>query len=127
MLGMSAEAVVSAIGRGLVSRAKKSFILPKSGEIRETESYDDTANQLTAAGLAAKMMKMIPDDKPGTDSVVVNIVSYLGPDAKPWPDGGRVDADGVMRNTVGPGSPAARAALPAARSVDLGGQKDRDD
>lgn len=118
MLGLSAEAVISAIGRGLVSRAKKDFVLPRSGQIISTESYDDTANQLAAASLAAKILKMVPDDKPGVGPVTVNIVSYLGgpvAEQKPWVGGGRIGADGVMRPTVGPESYAALAARGAIR------------
>ncbi len=135
MLGMSADAVVSAIGRGLVSQAKKSFILPKSGTVIETEPYDDTANQLAAAGLAAKILKMVPDDEKGSGPVVVQIVSYLGGPAaeqKPWVGGGRVGPDGTFRPTVGPNSYAAlvaRGALPAAPvTVELGDRRgERDD
>lgn len=130
MLGMSAEAVVSAIGRGLVSQAKRSFIMPKTGAVIETEPYDDTANQLAAAGLAAKILKLVPDDKPGVGPITVNVVSYIAnpATATPWPGGGRF-VDGRVQDTVGPNSPAARGALPPSRTtVDLGGPRtERDD
>lgn len=136
MLGLSPEAIIAAVGRGLIAKAEKIFINTKTSQIVKSEPFDDTANQLVAARLGAQMEGMIGgDEDKKSGPVVINIVSYLnGPIAeqRPWPNGGRVAPDGVLRPTVGPNSYAAlaaRGALPASQTtVDLSDRKnERDD
>jgi hypothetical protein len=121
MLGLSGEAVISAIGRGLVARAKKDFILPKTGEIISTPDYDDTANQLAAASIGAKVLNLIRDAPPVP--VLVNLIQYGDPNAPTWPGGGR-DNSPLPPNTryVQYEPPTAQG-----RAVDLGGPKGRED
>ena len=111
MLGLSEEAVVSAVGRGLIARAKKDFILPRSGQILSTPDYDDIPSQLAAAGIGGKMLGLFPKDEKGEQQIVVNVVSYVpltGPGSlrdDPWPGGGRegpVYTGTVVRNALPP-------------------------
>lgn len=127
LLGLSREAITTAIADALGATSQKDFILPKTGRIISTPPVPDHQTRLAASALGVKVRRMIPDEKAGEQEIVVNIISYLDPSKPfvPWPGGGREGP--VYRGTKTVVVPYALP--PAARSteVDLGGPKNRDD
>jgi hypothetical protein len=120
LLGLSQEAITTAIADALGATSQRDFILPKSGAVISTPAVPDHQTRLAAAALGVKVRKMVPDDEKGDQPVVIQITQYCAPTATPWPGGGRV-VNGTLVNTVGP------AALPPARPDFTGGKGERDD
>lgn len=134
VIGLTVEKVDTTIVGGLDAEFTREFIT-RDGRIVQGPTRPDRSVQMQAVALAMKRLGLSKEKEPGGSVLTVNVTSYLaGPVAeqKPWPGGGRTDADGVFRPTVGPGSLAAlkaRGALPASQvTVDLGDRKtERDD
>lgn len=128
--GVTRRATEKAVADAFGATVVKSFVMPKTGKIVETEPRPDHQTRLQAAAMSAKLLKLTDEREGG--QVTVNIVSYLGNPvtATPWPGGGRAGADGIMRPTVGPGSHAAlavtRETTPAV-PVEFSASGERDD
>jgi len=123
MLGVSPEAIIAAVGRGLIAKAEKIFIVAKTGQIVKSEPFDDTANQLVAARLGAQMEGMIGGDEGKSDPVIVTLISYNPPGFSQWPGGGRAPSPPQPNTHYVPYERSPAKALP----VDLGGPGGRDD
>ncbi len=130
LLGLSREAITTAIADALGATSQRDFIVARTGQIVSTPPVPAHDTRLAAAALGVKVRRMIPDEVKGTGPVTIQIVSYLqGPVAeqRPWPNGGRV-IDGRLQDVVGPNSPAACGALPPGTvTVDFGPKSERDD
>lgn len=129
LLGLSREAITTAIADALGATVQKDFILPKTGEIVSTPPVPAHDTRLAAAAIGIKVRRMIPDEEKGSGPITIQVVSYLGGDpakVAPWPGGGRF-IDGRVQDVVGPNSPAARAALPAARPDFVDRKNERED
>lgn len=109
---------VGSIAKTLSDAQRAMFVrqfITRSGAVVTAPALVDHNVRLQAASLAMKMLGKGRESEEGSRQVVVNIVSYCGPNAVPFPGGGRVGLDGILRPTIGPGSHAALgpAALPA--------------
>ncbi len=128
--GVSFRRIVNTLDGGHSAMFVKEFIT-RDGTIVQGPERPDWNMRLRAAELSMKLLGLGKEKEPGNTKVVVNIVSYLGgavAEQTPFPGGGRIGPDGVLRPTVGPDSYAAivaRGALPAGSvTVDLGEPKD---
>jgi hypothetical protein len=108
---------VGSIAKTLSDAQRAMFVrqfITRSGSVVTAPALVDHNVRLQAATLAMKMLGKGREPEEATRPVIVNVISYLPPNAAPWPGGGRADAGGILRPTIGPGSPAALA-LPAAK------------
>jgi hypothetical protein len=105
---------VGSIGEDLAAARGANFVREfydhKAGVILTGKERPDHLVRLRAVELSMKAIGLGRDKESGSGPIIVNVVSYCGPNTAPWPNGGRADAQGIMRPTIGPG---AIAALPA--------------
>lgn len=78
----------------------------RDGTVVTAPALVDHNVRLQAATLAMKLLGKGKDSEAATAPVIVNVVNYAGPNAVPWPGGGRT-INGVLTPTVG-----SAAALP---------------
>lgn len=101
--------------------------ITRSGRVVTAPPLVDHSLRLRSAELMMKKLGIGKEDD-RSQPLVVNVISYLGGDpAKiaPWPGGGRVCADGVLHDVVGPNR--YRPALPAPPDLIGGNRGERDD
>ncbi len=104
---------VGSIAKTIADAQQAQFVrqfIARDGSVVEARPLVDHNVRLQAATLAMKLLGKGRDSEERTQPVIVNVVSYLSPDAKPFPGGGRVGLDGVLRPTCGPDSYQALAA-----------------
>jgi hypothetical protein len=87
LLGLSREAITTAIADALGATSQKDFILPRSGKIISTPPVASHEVRLAAAALGVKVRKMAVDEE-SKQTLVVNLIDYSG-GLGPWPNGGR--------------------------------------
>ena len=109
------------IGKTLADASKANFVrefVCRDGTIVTGKERPDFLVRLRSAELQMKLLGLGREKDLNAGPVVINVVSYCGPNAVPWPNGGRALPDGRFVDTVGPNSPAA---LHAARPDPVSG------
>jgi len=92
--GLFRSKVISTIAGALGAMQKKTFVIPRTGQIVESPPEPDWANRLRAAELGTKVLKLNDDAQ---QQLIVNIVRYAPIDAPPWPgsEGDIVDTESI--------------------------------
>ena len=89
VMGIGRQATMRKIAQLKDAKMVRTFIMPQTGAIIESQPYDDNTTQMTATKLMAGIHKMVDDGKGGAGAVTVNIVNYAPPGSPGWPGGGR--------------------------------------
>ena len=80
--GLFRSKIISTIAGGLGAIQKKTFVIPRTGQIVESPPEPDWANRLRAAELGSKVLK-IHDE--GSQQITVNLIQYAPKNAPRWP------------------------------------------
>ena len=82
VFGLFRSKIVSTIAGGMNAMHKKTFVLPRTGEIVESPPEPDWANRLRAAELGAKVLKLNDES---SQQITVNLIQYAPKNAPRWP------------------------------------------